>query len=85
MQRVVFLGLGGSLLLLVASGVVLYFAPPNARLVLVWAVRGGKQQKATSPRGSTALDRWASLLLRQFGDTISGKDSWHSRGRGLRY
>lgn len=38
-QRVVFLGLGGSLLLLVGSGTVLYFAPPYARLILAWAVR----------------------------------------------
>jgi cytochrome b subunit of formate dehydrogenase len=38
-QRVVFLGLGGSLILLVGSGIVLYFASPYARLILVWAVR----------------------------------------------
>ena len=38
-QRVVFLGLGGSLVLLVASGIVLYFAPTYSRLVLAWAVR----------------------------------------------
>ncbi len=38
-QRVVFLGLGGSLILLVGSGIVLYFASPYARLILAWAVR----------------------------------------------
>lgn len=38
-QRVVFIGLGGSLVLLVASGVVLYIAPSSARLVLAWGVR----------------------------------------------
>ncbi len=39
LQRVVFLGLGISLLLLVVSGVILYFVSPYARGVLAWSVR----------------------------------------------
>lgn len=38
-QRVIFLGLGISLLLLVVSGVSLYLMPPSARMLLAWAVR----------------------------------------------
>ncbi|MBN9151164.1 MAG: cytochrome b/b6 domain-containing protein [Micrococcales bacterium] len=38
-QRVIFLGLGISLVLLVVSGLVLSLIPPSARVLLAWAVR----------------------------------------------
>lgn len=39
LQRLVFLVLGGSLLVLVVSGGVIYASPPQARLLLAWAIR----------------------------------------------